>query len=63
MEYVDCFAWSYSEISGLSRKLVDHRLPIKDGFRPYKQSTRRFNSDIYNRVKEEINRLLEANFI
>jgi hypothetical protein len=55
--------WSYSKMSGLSRELVEHRLPIKDGFRPYKQPARRFNSDIYDRVKEEINRLLEANFI
>jgi hypothetical protein len=37
MEYVDCFAWSYSEILGLIHELVEHRLPIKDGFRPYKQ--------------------------
>jgi hypothetical protein len=36
-EYVDCFAWSYSEIMALSRELVEHQLPIKDGFRPYKQ--------------------------
>jgi hypothetical protein len=62
-EYVDCFTWSYSEISGLSHELVEHRLPIKDGFRPYKQPAQRFNSDIYYRVKEEINQLLEANFI
>jgi hypothetical protein len=50
MEYVDYFAWSYSEMSGLSRELVKHRLLIKDGFRPYKQPMRRFNSDIYDRV-------------
>jgi hypothetical protein len=50
MEYVDYFAWSYSEMSGLSRELVEHRLLIKDGFRPYKQPMRRFNSDIYDRV-------------
>jgi hypothetical protein len=62
-EHVDCFAWSYSEMPGLSCELVEHRLPIKDGFRPYKQPMRRFNSDIYDRIKEEINRLLEANFI
>jgi hypothetical protein len=62
-EYVDCFAWSYSEMPVLSRELVEHWLPIKDGFRPYKQSAWWFNLDIYNRVKEEINRLLEANFI
>ena len=23
-EYVDCFAWNYSEIPGLSRDLVEH---------------------------------------
>ena len=39
-EYVDCFAWSYSEMPGLSRDLVEHRLPIKAGFRPYKQPAR-----------------------
>jgi hypothetical protein len=48
---------------GLSRELVEHRLPIKDGFKPYKQHPRQFNSTIYDRVKEEINRLLQAGFI
>ena len=35
-EYVCCFAWEYHEMPGLSRELVEHRLPIKAGFRPYK---------------------------
>ena len=48
---------------GLSRELVEHRLPIKKGFRPFKQKTHRFNSTIYDRIKEEINRLLQAGFI
>ena len=50
-------------MSGLSHDLVDNRLPIKDGFRPYKQPSRRFNPVMYNRIKEEINRLLDAGFI
>jgi hypothetical protein len=36
-EYKDCFAWDYSEMPGLDRSIVEHRLPIKPGFRPYKQ--------------------------
>jgi hypothetical protein len=40
---------------GLSRELVEHRLPIKNGFRPYKQPAGQFNPIIYDRVKEEIN--------
>ena len=47
-EYVDCFAWEYSEMLGLSRDLVEHRLPIKAGFRPYKQPSRRFNHVMYD---------------
>uniref|UniRef100_J3MEC9 Uncharacterized protein n=1 Tax=Oryza brachyantha TaxID=4533 RepID=J3MEC9_ORYBR len=62
-EYVDCFAWEYNEMPGLSRELVEHRLPIKSGFRPYKQPPRRFSSNIYDQVKEEIGRLLKAGFI
>src|SRR5512139_173535 len=48
---------------GLSRELVEHRLPIKPGFRPYKQPPRGFNPLLYDRVKEEIDQLLKAGFI
>jgi hypothetical protein len=34
--YTCCFAWDYTEMLGLSRELVEHRLPIKASFRPYK---------------------------
>jgi hypothetical protein len=48
---------------GLSHDLVEHRLPIKPGFKLYKQPHRNFNLNIYDRVKEEVNRLLDAKFI
>jgi hypothetical protein len=35
-EFADCFAWTYTEMHGLSKELVEHRLPIKRGFKPYK---------------------------
>jgi hypothetical protein len=62
-EFRDCFAWDYTEMPRLSRELVEHRLPIKHGFRSHKQPPRRFNHDIHDRVKEEVDRLLKANFI
>jgi hypothetical protein len=62
-EYVDYFAWTYNEMPGLIRDLVEHRLPIKLGFKPYKQPRRKFNPYIYDRVKKEINRFLDAKFI
>jgi hypothetical protein len=62
-EFIDCFAWSYIEMLGLDYGLVEHRLSIKQGFRPYKQPTRSFSPKIIDRVKEEVDKLLQAGFI
>jgi hypothetical protein len=61
--YIDCFTWNYREMPGLSRELVEHRLPIKSGFKPYKQPARRLNPIIHDQVKEKVERLLDAGFI
>ena len=53
-EYVDCFVWNYTEISGLSQELVEHWLPIKKGFRPFKQNPHRFNSIIMIGLKRRL---------
>ena len=39
---------------GLSRDLVEHRLPIKADFRPYKQPIRCFNPIIYDELKMKL---------
>jgi hypothetical protein len=61
--YTCCFAWDYTEMPGLSRELVEHWLPIKADFRPYKQGAQNFKPEIIRRVKEEVDRLLQAGFI
>jgi hypothetical protein len=62
-EFIDCFAWEYTEIPDLGRDLVEHRLPIKSGFKPYKQPPRNYNPSLYTRIKEEVDMLLKAKFI
>jgi hypothetical protein len=63
-EYKDCFTWDYSEMPGLDRSIVEHRLPIKPGFKPYKQPPRKiYKDEVLADVKKEIERLIEANFI
>ncbi|CAL2255974.1 unnamed protein product [Prunus armeniaca] len=48
---------------GLDRKLVEHKLPIKEGYLPVKQARRIMSMDTELKVKEEIERLLKAGFI
>lgn len=53
-EYFDCFAWSYTEMPRLSREIVEHRLPIKPDFMPFKQRPRSFRSDLLLKIKDKI---------
>jgi len=62
-EYKDCFAWDYTEMPGLDRSIVEHRLPIKSGFRPHQQPARRSNPNILPDINAEITKLIEAKFI
>jgi hypothetical protein len=48
---------------GLSWELVEHRLPIKQGSRPYRQPAQNFSQEIVVKIKEEVERLLKANFV
>ncbi|KAM1819040.1 hypothetical protein ACFX11_000762 [Malus domestica] len=58
-EFKDCFAWSYHEMPGLDRTLVEHELRIKPGCKPFRQPPRRFSLGI----KDELVHLLKAGFI
>ena len=47
----------------LSRKLVEHQLPNKEGYKPHKQPARRFNPELLPKIKRDIKRLFKAGFI
>jgi hypothetical protein len=34
-EYSDCFAWDYTEMPRLDRRIIEHQLPLKKGFQPF----------------------------
>jgi hypothetical protein len=62
-EFKDCFAREYYEMPGLDQSIVEHRLPIKPGYRPFQQHPRQCNPKIYPNIKAEITKLLKVNFI
>ncbi|KAM1978608.1 hypothetical protein EV1_014900 [Malus domestica] len=62
-EFKDCFAWHYTKMPGLDSTLVEHRMPINEGYKPVKQAPRRMSKEIEEKVKEEIERIVKAGFI
>ena len=61
--FKDCFAWDYTKLPSLDRTLVEHRLPIKKEHIPHQQPPRKMVNEVILKVKEEIERLLQAGFI
>ena len=62
-EYKDIFSWSYKEMCGLDPKVTVHNLVVKCGVRPIKQAQNRFRSELIPKIKTEVNKLIEADFI
>ncbi|KAL6323760.1 hypothetical protein AAG906_002228 [Vitis piasezkii] len=61
--YLDVFAWSYEDMSGLDPSIVQHHLPILPHARPVKQKLRRLHPRWSLQVKEEIQKQLSVGFI
>ncbi|KAI5430834.1 hypothetical protein KIW84_035096 [Lathyrus oleraceus] len=62
-EYVDVFAWSYQDMPGLDTDIVVHRLPLKEDCPPVKQKLRRTRPEMAVKIKEEVQKQLDAGFL
>src|SRR4026209_6425 len=62
-DYWDCFAWDYTEMPGLDRSIVEHRLPLKKGFRPFQQPAPQMKAEVLEEVKKEVEKMLDAGLI
>ena len=57
------FAWSASDLRGISRDIIEHKLDIDPKVRPKKQKLRKMSDDKVAAVRPEVQRLLDAKVI
>ena len=62
-DYMDVFAWSYQDMSGLDTHIMVHHLPLKEDFPPVKQKLRRTCPDMAMKIKEEVQKQHNAGFL
>jgi hypothetical protein len=63
IEHKEAFAWDYMDMKGISSELCTHHICIKEECRPIFQPQRRMNPNLKEIVKEELQKLLNADFI
>ncbi|KAL6350226.1 hypothetical protein AAG906_004169 [Vitis piasezkii] len=59
----DVFSWAHSDMKGIHPSITSHRLNVLPAARPIRQKVRRFHPDRQKIIRNEIGKLLEAEFI
>jgi hypothetical protein len=59
----EIFAWSPSDMPGISRDVAEHSLDIRVGARPVKQHLRHFDEEKRRAIGKEVHKLMAAGFI
>ena len=57
------YAWEYTYMKGISPKNCTHHIYIEENCKPIRQPQRRMNPNLREIVKEELQKLLNVNFI
>jgi hypothetical protein len=60
---INVFAWSTSDLVGVSRDVKEHQLQVIPNARPKKQKLHKMTEEKVEAAKAEVQRLLDANFI
>jgi hypothetical protein len=59
----DIFAWSTSDLVGVSRDIIEHKLQVSPNVKPKKQKLHQMLEEKIEAVKAKVQRLLDAGFI
>jgi hypothetical protein len=59
----DIFAWSTSDLVGVSREVIEHRLQVSLSARLKKQKLHKMAEEKVEAAKADVQRLLDADFI
>jgi ribonuclease HI len=59
----DVFAWSHEDMPGIDPAIISHRLNIDPAAKPVKQKKRNFAPERNKAIAEEIDKLMDADFI
>jgi hypothetical protein len=60
---MDVNAWQISNMPGIPREAIEHKLVIDPSYKPIKQKERRYTPEMRETIRQEVNKLLEVGFI
>jgi hypothetical protein len=62
-EFADMFAWTYEDLKTYDTLVIEHKIPLKEEARLFKQKLRQINPMLLPVMEKEVKKLLEAQII
>jgi hypothetical protein len=62
-EYSDVFSWGYEDLKAYDTSIIQHRIPIKEDQKPFRQKLRRINPKLLPLIEKEIKKMYDAKII
>jgi hypothetical protein len=61
--FPDIFAWSYEDLKTFDTDIIQHKIPLKAGSKPFRQKIRKFNPILMSIIEKEMKIMLDARII
>lgn len=62
-DFADIFAWNYEDLKTYDTEIIQHKIPLKEDSKPFRQKLRYFNPTLLPIMEKEIKKLLDAKII
>jgi ribonuclease HI len=62
-EFTDIFAWKYEDLRTFDETVIQHKIPLKENVKPFKQKLRQINPLLLPIMEKEVKKLLDAKII
>jgi ribonuclease HI len=62
-EFSNVFAWKYEELEIYDTNIIEHKIPLKDDTKPFRQKLRQINPMLFSIMEKEVKKLLDAQII
>ena len=57
------FAWGYQDLKSYDTSIIQHKIPLKENQKPFKQKLRRINPVLLPLVEKEIKKMYDVGII
>jgi ribonuclease HI len=62
-EFADVFAWTYKDLKTYDTSVIEHKIPLKEEAKPFRQKLRQINPMLLPVMEKEVKKLLDARII